>query len=174
MKSGLRDRPNRPGTIALGDAGEIELGVLKKSAFGGESGLQRVLAIFCEERAEEIRAHAGVKILADLESDFGFFGEGKRNVFGDLVFRVIEMSECEEIWRVHMFRRLNGDACGGNGFGQDSLGKFCGGGNGGGGSCRLRAGRYGAADGDSDRASALVAGSEISRSDLDSAGPVVT
>src|SRR6266478_6356451 len=99
--------PVAAGTIALRDAGEIELGVLKKSAFGGEAGLQWIFAIFCEERAEEIGTHAGVKILADLQRDFGFFRERERNVFGDLVLRGVEMSEWEEIWRVRMFRRLD-------------------------------------------------------------------
>jgi len=127
------------------------------------------LLFFCEERAEEIRAHAGVKILADLEMTLVSSARGSERVrrFG---FRVIEMSECEEIWRVHMFRRLNGDACGGNGFGQDSLGKFCGEGT-------AAAAVVGCEPGGTvplmvivTVPSALVAGSEISRSDLDSAG----
>src|SRR5712671_3351126 len=50
--------PVAASAIALGDAGEIELGVLQEGALGGEAGLQRIFTIFCDERAKEIGAHA--------------------------------------------------------------------------------------------------------------------
>jgi len=58
-----------------------------------------------------------VKILADLQSDFGFFREGKRNVFGDLILRGVEVGKRGEIRGRRMFRRFDGDAGGGNGLG---------------------------------------------------------
>src|SRR5205085_906351 len=83
--------------VTLRDAGEIELGVLQERAFDVEAGLQRVFAIFRDERAKEIRTHTGVQVLTNLESDFSFFGERKGNMFGDLIFGGVQASQCGEI-----------------------------------------------------------------------------
>src|SRR5438046_10495447 len=55
-----------------------------------EASIERALHVFPSESAEEIRPHAGVQILADLEGDLDFFREGRRNVAGYLILRCIE------------------------------------------------------------------------------------
>src|SRR5258706_3007235 len=62
--------PVAAGSIALGNAGNIELGFLEEGAFGVEAGLQRIFMIIRDQSAEQIGSHAGVKILADLYRDF--------------------------------------------------------------------------------------------------------
>jgi len=49
---------------------------LKKFAFDFESRVERRLGVFRDKRSEEIRPHAGMEILADLQGDFDFFREG--------------------------------------------------------------------------------------------------
>ena len=85
--------------VALRYAGEIELGLLKKTAFDFEARVNGISEIFRDKHAEKIRPHAGVKILADFESDFDFFSQGKRNVLGDLVVGSVEAREGFEVWR---------------------------------------------------------------------------
>src|SRR5438132_14026872 len=57
-----------------------------------EASIERALHVFPSESAEEIRPHAGVQILADLEGDLDFFRERRRNVLGYLILRCIETS----------------------------------------------------------------------------------
>ena len=55
-----------------------------------EASIERALHVFPSESAEEIRPHAGVQILADLEGNLDFFREGRRNVLGYLILSRIE------------------------------------------------------------------------------------
>jgi len=83
----------------LRSAGEIEFGFLKKRSLDFEARVDGISGIFRDERTEERRSHAGVKILADFKSDFDFFRERKGKVLGDLVVGCVEARECFEIWR---------------------------------------------------------------------------
>src|SRR5919108_5008705 len=77
-------------TVTLPAAGKVQLRGLQEFLFDMKSGVERILDILCHQSAEKIRSHACVQILADLQSDFDFFGERRRNVLRDLVFGGIE------------------------------------------------------------------------------------
>src|SRR5919109_5582281 len=55
-----------------------------------KSRVERIIRVLCHKRAEKIRPHSRVQVLADLQRDFDFFGERRRNVLRDLVFGGIE------------------------------------------------------------------------------------
>src|SRR5438445_9958021 len=55
-----------------------------------EAGVERILRVLPSKSAEEVRPHAGVQILTDLEGDLDFFREGRRNVLGYLILCRIE------------------------------------------------------------------------------------
>jgi len=79
--------PVASGTVALRGAGKIKPRGLQKFAFDFEPRVERCFCVFRDERSEEIRPHAGVEILADLQGDFDFFRERRRNMFRDLILR---------------------------------------------------------------------------------------
>ena len=58
--------------------------------FDFESSVEKMLCIFLNESAEEVRSHSGVQILADLERDFDFFREWRRHVLSHLILHRIE------------------------------------------------------------------------------------
>src|SRR5260370_19057317 len=81
--------PIAAGSIALRGAGQIELCCLEKVMFDFEPRVERVLCVFPNKSAEEVRSHAGVQILTDLERDLDFFRERRRDVLGYLIlFRI--------------------------------------------------------------------------------------
>src|SRR5713226_834219 len=82
--------PIAAGSIALRGAGQIELRRLEEIMFELETSAERVLCIFPDEGAEEVWPHASVQVLADLERDFDFFREWRRDVLGYLILRQIE------------------------------------------------------------------------------------
>ena len=59
-------------TVTLRGSGEIESLLGQKIVFDVEAGLIDFLGGVSDEGAEKIGRHAGVKVLADLESDFHF------------------------------------------------------------------------------------------------------
>ena len=62
-----------------------------------EASVEGIPCIFPSESAEKVRPHASVQILADLERDFDFLREGRRNVLGNLILRRIETRIRREI-----------------------------------------------------------------------------
>ena len=89
--------PIAASTIALTAAGEIQLRGLQEFLFDVKSSVERVLRVFCNERAEKIRPHSCVQVLADLQRDFDFFGQRRRDVLGNLVLSGIETRERRKI-----------------------------------------------------------------------------
>src|SRR6267378_3051880 len=89
--------PIAAGAIALRGAGEIELGIGQECVFDNEAGMKGILGVLGDQEPKEIRAHSCMEILADLQSDFDFFGEWRGNVFGDLVFRRVKALEMREV-----------------------------------------------------------------------------
>jgi len=67
--------PIATGTIALRGAGEIELGIRQECVFDNEAGMKGILGYLGDQKAKEIRTHSCMEILADLQSNFDFFGE---------------------------------------------------------------------------------------------------
>ena len=60
--------PIATSAIALSGAREFKFRGLQKITLDLEAGIKGVLCVFRGERPEEVRSHAGVKILADLET----------------------------------------------------------------------------------------------------------
>jgi hypothetical protein len=58
-----------------------------------------------------------VKILAYLEGHFDLFGEGKRNVLGDLVVAGVEVRKRLEVWRSSFRWGFDLDSCREEGLG---------------------------------------------------------
>src|SRR5947207_14675767 len=82
--------PISASAIPLAGAGKVELHSLQKVVLDMESRIERILRVCCHESAEKIRTHSRMQILADLQRDLDFFGERRRNVLSNLVFRSIE------------------------------------------------------------------------------------
>src|SRR5207248_7645128 len=89
--------PIAASTIALTAAGEIQLRGLQEFLLDVKSSVERILRVFCNERAEKIRPHSCVQVLADLQRDFDLFGERRRSVFRDLVLFGVETCEGRKI-----------------------------------------------------------------------------
>src|SRR6266702_4377207 len=92
--------PIAAGAITLAAAGKIQLRGLQEFLLDVKSRVERILRVFRNQRAEKVRPHARVQVLANLQRDFDFFGERGRNVLGDLVLRSIETREGQKVaWR---------------------------------------------------------------------------
>ena len=118
--------PVAAGAVALRDAGKIELGLLEESAFDGEAGVVEIDGLLRGERAEEIRTHPGMKILADLQSDFDFFGKRRGDVLGDEVFAGVETLVGGEVGRGGVGCTFHLNARGDEGFAENGFREFCG------------------------------------------------
>src|ERR1700682_6491110 len=103
--------PIAPGAVSLRSAGKFELRGLKKFTFDLESRVEGRFRVFRDKRPEEIQPHAGVEILTDLQADFDFFGEGRRNVFRDLILRDVGARVPRIINRGGIGSGLDLDAC---------------------------------------------------------------
>src|SRR6266850_2953242 len=117
--------PIASGAVALRRAGKIELRGLQKFAFDFKSRVERRLGVFRDKRSEEIRPHAGVEILADLQCNFDFFGEGKGNMFRNLIFRHIEAPRGRKIGGGGIGSGLELDACSEESFTKYSFCELC-------------------------------------------------
>ena len=93
--------------------------------FDFESGFEKVLCIIPKENAEEVWTHAGMQILADLERDFDFFREGRRNVLGYLILRRIETRVRRKISDAGRRNIFNLDARGRQRFAEYRFCKSC-------------------------------------------------
>jgi len=76
-----------------------------------------IAGIFRDQRSEKRGTHAGVKILAYFEGHFDFFGEGKRNVLGDLVVAGVDVRKRLEVRRSSFSWGFDLDSCGEKGLG---------------------------------------------------------
>src|SRR5690242_5779657 len=94
-----------------------------------EAGVEGVLHILPNESAEQIRSHAGVQILTDLERDLDFFREGRRDVLGYLILRCIETSVSRKLSDIGRRTILDLNACSRHRFAEYSFCKSCRGGD---------------------------------------------
>src|SRR5258708_12667924 len=62
-----------------------------------ESSIERILCVFPSESAKEVWPHTRVQVLADLERDFDFFREWRRDMLGYLILCRIETRVGQEI-----------------------------------------------------------------------------
>ena len=77
--------PVAAGAIALTGSGEVELRRLEEFMLDMEPGIEGILRVLPDQSAEKIRPHSRMQILADLQCDFDFFRERRRNVLRDLI-----------------------------------------------------------------------------------------
>ena len=85
--------------VTLTAAGEIQLRGLQEFLLDVKSRVERILRVLCYERAEKIRPHSRVQVLADLQRDFNFFGERRRDMLGKLVLSGIETRKRRKVRR---------------------------------------------------------------------------
>src|SRR5213080_2047730 len=90
-----------------------------------EASIERALHVFPSESSEQIRPHAGVQILADLEGDLDFFREGRRDMLGYLILCRIETRVGRKITDAGRRNIFNLDARGRQRFAEYRFCKSC-------------------------------------------------
>jgi len=90
MKSGLKRSAQSPQRHRLERRRRDRASPLEESMFEFESSNQEDSLCFSPRECRGGTAHAGVQILADLERDFDFFREWRRDMLGYLILRRIE------------------------------------------------------------------------------------
>src|SRR6266850_5188417 len=118
--------PIASGAVALRGAGKIELRKLQKFAFDFEPRVERRFGVFRDKRSEEIRPHAGVEILADLQGDFDFLREGRRNMLRDLILWQIGARRGRKIGGGGIGGGLDLNTCSDQGFTEHRFCELCG------------------------------------------------
>ena len=116
--------PVAASAVALAAARKVELRGLQKVVFNMESCVEGILRVFCHQRAEKIRPHSRMQILAHLQRHFDFFGEWRRDVLGDLVLRSIETRKQNKVSRRSTRRGLDLDACAHERFAENRFSKL--------------------------------------------------
>ena len=89
------------GAVTLRGGSQIQARFFKKSVFQIETRLVDFFFGMSEQGAKNERSHAGMQILADLQSYLDFFFQWRGYVFGDDIFGFVGGGEGLEIGDIH-------------------------------------------------------------------------